>query len=67
MISPALHDSDEVIEVARKKVSETIKNDLLTDDQGPSHFRAEFVLLTNVHGRQLRAAYWGPSFGITAS
>lgn len=42
MISPALHD--EFIEVARKKVSKTIKNDLLTDDHGPSHFRAEFVL-----------------------
>lgn len=42
MISPA--SQDEIVEVAQKKVSKTIKNDLLTDDHGPSHFRAEFVL-----------------------
>lgn len=42
MISAALQDED--VEVARKKVSKTIKNVLLTDDHGPSHFRAEIVL-----------------------
>lgn len=42
MISPA--SQDEIVEVAQKKVSKTIKNDLLMDDHGPSHFRAEFVL-----------------------
>lgn len=41
MISPA--SQDEIVEVAHKKVSKTIKNDLLMD-HGPSHFRAEFVL-----------------------